>query len=142
MSHQSHRYVVPIFPSPLSRPTISRHLVSLVLTMQLCHLEQYLILQPLYPLSFVFAQTPTTTLTRKAPLFCCTWSSSTPNPAMPLISLFTGFFCFKTCFLSLKVLGRMEGFKEGRSVSTHASSRCYFTLCIALWSIKAAEIPL
>jgi len=71
------------------------------------------------------------------------YSEPRPRGALPFVLLFTGLFLL----LSLKVLGRMEGFKEGRSVSTpRASSQFCLTCCITFLlqtkSIKAPEIPL
>jgi hypothetical protein len=50
-----------------------------------------------------------------------------PRSVLPFVLLFTGLFLL----LLLKVLGRMEGFKEGRSVSTpRASNQFCLTCCI------------
>ena len=74
---------------------------------------------------------------------CTNPKPARPRNALPFVLLFTGLFLL----LSLKVLGRMEGFKEERSVSTpRASNQFCLTCCITFLlqtiSIKASEIPL
>jgi len=74
--------------------------------------------------------------------FAITEPRPRPQSALPFALLFTGLFLL----LSMKVLGRMEGFKGGRSVSTPRASSQFFLTCITFLlqtkSIKAPEIPL